>query len=303
MYFIYKKVLIKIFIEFLENYDSLKANFYKKDFLSMKKIIAIIIVLVVSLPFVVAHFLKLPQEEKGKDTKVVQNKEEDLKNSLNTPNYKPKNNDFTVIDKAPSIPPDPFEDFEQETVYSEELAERVRNRRPSPFDKKPEPIPVLDYKPAKNGEYLYEKLNYGEEIDVQLPPKVGEKAPIKLKFEPNPANMDSIESFKITSLDGHVLEFDTFDRKTIDSEKEGLYVFKDLKNKSNNEIYIVYRAVENDSPSVSISVDHIKTGSFHAIVNARTKKGYIYKYKPVPSGTKYGRDFVIPEDFNNKKFK
>jgi len=265
----------------------------------MKKFITILIVLIVLIPFVVSHFLKLPQEEKNKDTEVVQNKEEDLKDSLNTPNYKPKNNDFTVIDKAPQVPPDPFEDFEQETVYSEELAERVRNRRPSPFDKKPEPIQVLDYKPAKNGEYLYERLNYGEEIDVQLPPKVGEKAPIKLNFEPNPANMDSIESFKITSLDGHVLEFDTFDSKNVESEKKGLYVFKDLKSKGHNSVMIIYDASSVNEKVMGITVEHFKTGVFRAKINIRTKKGYIYKYKPVPSGTKYGRDFVIPEDFNN----
>ncbi len=266
----------------------------------MKKFIAILVVVFISLPFIFAHFLKLPQEEKNKESEVFEEKKEDLKNVLNTPDYKPKNNDFTVVDEAPPVPPDPFEGFEQTKVEaSEELVNRIKNMRPSPFDKKPEPIPVLDYKPAKNGEYLYEKLNYGEEIDVQLPPKVGEKAPIKLNFEPNPANMDSIESFKITSLDGHVLEFDTFDRKRVESEKEGLYVFTDLKNKGHNSIKIIYDTVPGGVNYISFSVDHIKTGSFRAVINVISKKGYIYKYKPVPSGTKYGRDFVIPEDFNN----
>lgn len=267
----------------------------------MKKFITILIIVVISLSFIVAHFLKLPQEEKSKGTEVVQNKEKDLKDSLNTPNYKPKNNDFTVIDEAPQVPPDPFENFRMNKGLSAEGLEYARNKKPNPFLNKeePEPIPVLDYKPAKNGEYLYERLNYGEEIDVRLPPKVGEKAPIKLNFEPNPANMDSIESFKITSLDGHVLEFDTFDSKNVESEKKGLYVFKDLKSKGHNSVMIIYDASSVNEKVMGITVEHFKTGVFRAKINIRTKKGYIYKYKPVPSGTKYGRDFVIPEDFNN----
>ena len=184
---------------------------------------------------------------------------------------------------------------------SEAGLEYARNKKPNPFlnKKEPEPIPVLDYKPAKNGEYLYERLNHGEEINVQLPPKVGRKAPIKLKFEPNPENMDSIESFKIISLDGEILTFDTFDRKTVESEKAGLYVFKDLNNKGHNSAKIIYDTVPGEVNYISLSINHIKTGSFRASIDVKTKKGYIYKYKPVPSRTKYGRDFVIPEDFNN----
>lgn len=268
----------------------------------MKKFITILIIVVISLPFIIAHFLKSPSEEK-KEVVIVENINKDSsgdddswKNGV-IPN---SNKKYNLVESEPRKP-DPFENVRMNNDFTAEEIKRLKNLslEPSPFDKEPEPIPVLDYKPEKNGEYLYERLNYGEEIDVQLPPKVGEKAPIKLKFEPNPANMDSIESFKITSLDGHVLEFDTFDSKSVESEKKGLYVFKDLKSKGHNSVMIIYDASSVNKKVMGITVDHFKTGVFRAKINIRTKKGYIYKYKPVPSGTKYGRDFVIPEDFNN----
>jgi hypothetical protein len=42
---------------------ALKLIFIKKEFLSMKKIIVILIVLVISLPFIVAYFVKTPKEK------------------------------------------------------------------------------------------------------------------------------------------------------------------------------------------------------------------------------------------------
>ena len=259
----------------------------------MKKFIAILIVLIVSLPFVVFHFLKLPQEEKNKDKEVVQNKEEDLKDSLNTPNYKPKNDDFTVIDEAPPVPPDPFENVRMNKDISPEEVARLNKiaNEPSPFDKEPEPIPILDYKPAKNGELLYETISYREKIDINLGNQIGEKRPIKLRFEPNPENLDSIESFKIIALNGQEIEFDNMTTRDNDSTSS-VYIFKDTKNKGNNQIALVYRPDKYNSPSMLFRVNHPKSGYFEGRVNVRTKKGYIYKYKPDSPGTVYGNDVV-----------
>lgn len=265
----------------------------------MKKFISILIILIVSLPFVVSHFLKLPQEEKNKDTEVVQNKEEDLKDSLNTPDYKPKNDDFTVIDEAPPIPPDPFENVRMNGGMAQEDIDRLEKfaNEPSPFDKEPEPIPVLDYKPSKNDELLYETISYRDDIEgVSLPRGVGEYKPIKLNFEPNGENLKNIESFKILSLDGEELVFDKFDTSHKFSENSNIYRFEDTKSRGHNRISIVYTdgLDINDNPSIGIFVDHINGGSFKGTVNIRTKKGYIFNYKPDPPGTVYGNDVAIP---------
>ena len=259
----------------------------------MKKFIAILIIVVISLPFIVAHFLKLPQEEKSKDIEVVEEKKEDLKDNLNTPNYKPKNNDFTVIDEAPPVPPDPFENVRMNEGISEAGLEYIKNKKPSVFlnRKEPEPIPILGYKPAKNGELLYETISYREEIDIELGNQIGEKRPIKLKFEPNPENLDSIESFKIIALNGQEIEFNNMTTRDNNSTSS-VYIFKDTKNKGNNQIAMVYRPDKYNSPSMLFRVSHPKSGYFEGRVNVRTKKGYIYKYKPDPPGTVYGDDIM-----------
>ena len=64
------------------------------------------------------------------------------------------------------------------------------------------------------------------------------------------------------------------------------------KNKGNNQIAMVYRPDKYNSPSMLFRVSHPKSGYFEGRVNVRTKKGYIYKYKPDPPGTVYGDDIM-----------
>lgn len=259
----------------------------------MKKFIAILIVLVISLPFIVAHFLKLPQEEKNKDKEVVQNKKEDLKDSLNTPNYKPKNDDFTVIDEAPPIPPDPFEDFNQtEVEASEELVNRIKNMRQNPFNK--EQMPVLNYKPAENGEQLYEVISYGEEIDVYLPERVGNYKPIKLNFEPNAKNFKTIKSFSILSPKGDVVEFNTLVK--FKEESDSVTMIFEHDNNSRKSIYMSYLERADNDGGLSFIVEHSKFGNFKGTINGITKKGYVYSMPPYSPDMNY----MIHDGIGNK---
>jgi len=259
----------------------------------MKKFIAILIILVVSLPFIVAHFIKLPQEEKNKSTEIVKDKkEEDLKDFLNSPNYKPKNNDFTIIDEAPPVPPDPFEDLEQETVYSKELVERVRNRRVSPFDK--EPMPIIDYKPKKNGEELYEVIGYGEDINVYLPERVGDYMPIKLNFEPNAENFKNIKSFSILSPKGDVVEFNKLVK--LKKENDSATIIFQYNDDSRKNIHMSYLERPNNNGGLSFIVEHSKFGSFTGTINGMTKKGYVYSMLPYSPDMNY----MIHDGIGNK---
>jgi len=95
MYFIYKKALIKNFLEFFKNYDSLKANFYKKDFLNMKKIITPIILLLVLL--VVFYFSGFSSEKKDEMIRVekIQKKTKEIERE-------PKEKEY-LIDPPPPL--------------------------------------------------------------------------------------------------------------------------------------------------------------------------------------------------------